>query len=369
MRNYAAAWLLVTGSALFTEVASAATANQCEGKVAKAVCMKGALDAASQVTLKSGYKDDHNPFGSPYFVTAKASADDVGLSRAASKVTYPGATDVAASDGYTISYNAANAQPNWVSYRLRSSDFVETVPRYGDAFVVDPWLDANKKALGITKLPAHDTYTNTGYDRGHMLASEHRTQSDYGNFTSFVTSNLIPQSSPVNSGPWAEFEDYCKTLATSGKRDLFVIAGPLFESSTVTYVAAMNKLGVESTTILRRPDAAWKIVVSVPAGTNVSTATSSVGWEIFALIMANRDENGCYPLSDHCALAAFASKASCTKVCDATLAIPQSTDWNVVPGLKTTLTSLETKTGLKFFSLMSSALRAEVESKVNTTIK
>ena len=71
---------------------------------------------------------------------------------------------------------------------------------------------------GIT-LVGKDDYAGTGYDRGHMCPSAHRTASEEANVATFVMTNMQPQLHTLNAGPWKSLETWERKLAsTSGSR-------------------------------------------------------------------------------------------------------------------------------------------------------
>jgi len=61
---------------------------------------------------------------------------------------------------YTVSYNPENKIPNWVAWKLDSTDLVERVAQQ-NKFFPDSGLNYN---IAITT----DEYTDCGWDRGHM---------------------------------------------------------------------------------------------------------------------------------------------------------------------------------------------------------
>jgi endonuclease G len=115
----------------------------------------------------------------------------------------------------TIDYNDNLGLPNWASWDLTASD-IGSAGRSPD-FGTDTSLP-----IGFYQVTGTD-YSGSGYDRGHMCPSADRTDNDTDNQLVFLMSNIIPQASGNNSGVWASFEGYCRTLAQSGN-ELLIIA-------------------------------------------------------------------------------------------------------------------------------------------------
>jgi endonuclease G len=117
---------------------------------------------------------------------------------------------------YVLSYNNNRRTPNWVSWQLNNG-WLGSVPRQDD-FRADTFLPA-----GFYRVKSND-YVNSGLDRGHMVPSADRTATRASNSATFLMTNMIPQAPDNNQGPWAELEDYSRTLVLQGK-ELYIIAG------------------------------------------------------------------------------------------------------------------------------------------------
>ena len=68
-----------------------------------------------------------------------------------------------------------------------------------------------------TRLPPpsarHADYSRSGYDRGHMIPSEDRQLDREQNRSTFLMSNVAPQTPSLNRGPWLQTEIRCRQLA------------------------------------------------------------------------------------------------------------------------------------------------------------
>lgn len=169
---------------------------------------------------------------------------------------------------YVTSFNHLLNVPNWVSWSL-SADWFGDVPRYDGRFIVEPLLPT-----GFYH-PDHDDYTNSGYDRGHMVRSEERTKTNEDNKATFYMSNILPQRPDLNRGVWLDFERYCETLCKDSLKQLFIVAGPVF----VGEVHATIGHGIAV------PDSCFKIVVVLNKGQTLKNVTTTT--QVIAVVMPN----------------------------------------------------------------------------------
>jgi endonuclease G len=189
--------------------------------------------------------------------------------------------------GYSPYLNAAN----WVSWRTVPEDF-GSAPRYSGSFLSDKELPA-----GLYR-PIHDDYTNSGFDRGHMVRSEERTSSPAANKATFVLSNILPQTEDLNRGPWYDLERLVEEKvhpttaanAATVPKDAYVIAGAVWPAACATHQPrragdGCRDLGKKAAPAQRIavPEATFKIVVFVDAGLPVTSSPR----EVIAVLMPN----------------------------------------------------------------------------------
>ena len=175
---------------------------------------------------------------------------------------------------YTLSYDRSEATPNWVAWRL-DSNWIGSVQRQDD-FRPDTTLPA-----GWYQVTDQD-YSNSGYTRGHMCPSGDRTNTIPNNSATFLMTNMVPQTAANNTGPWEEFETYCRFLASQGN-ELYIISGPHGNIGTIG-ATQQNRIVVPSVT--------WKVVLVMPNGSDdLSRITRST--RAFGVIMSNQsiDQN------------------------------------------------------------------------------
>ena len=168
---------------------------------------------------------------------------------------------------YVISYNDDTHQANWVGWSYSLADD-------GTQARTDFWQTEELLPSGYLKI---GTATfGTGWDRGHMTPSADRTKDLTNNQVTFRMSNIIPQASQNNQGLWANFEDYCRTLAADGD-EIVIISGPAqFNGSRLN-----NQMSV--------PGSVWKIAVEIPNATSPVPANERIttGARVIALLTPN----------------------------------------------------------------------------------
>ncbi|CAN5311227.1 hypothetical protein BH10ACI3_BH10ACI3_29170 [soil metagenome] len=165
---------------------------------------------------------------------------------------------------YTLSYNRSKETPNWTAWRLDTS-WIGGTPRQDD-FRGDTTLPA-----GWYQVQPSD-YSEPIYDRGHMCPSGDRTNSVASNSATFLMTNMVPQLPANNQGPWADLENYCRTLATSGN-EVYIISGPWGSNGTIGNGVVI-------------PAVTWKVVLVLPNGSNDLSRVNR-GTRVFGVIMSN----------------------------------------------------------------------------------
>ncbi|AXR06881.1 DNA/RNA non-specific endonuclease [Salinimonas sediminis] len=124
---------------------------------------------------------------------------------------------------YTLNNNDNTKFANWVAYHVTPTTI--DGPSRSRYWKADPLL-----APSATLEP--DDYDDAnavlGTDRGHQvpLASFSNT-ADWPELN--YLSNITPQDSDLNQGPWVRLENAVRTVVRTGQ-DVFVVSGPLYES-------------------------------------------------------------------------------------------------------------------------------------------
>jgi endonuclease G len=101
-----------------------------------------------------------------------------------------------------------------------------------------------------------------------MCPSGDRTNTVANNSATFLMTNFVPQMGANNQGPWNDFENYCRTLASQGQ-EIYIITGPYGSLGTI----AGGRITV--------PQYTWKVVLILPNGSDdlsrVTRATRAFG--------------------------------------------------------------------------------------------
>jgi endonuclease G len=145
---------------------------------------------------------------------------------------------------YILSYCGVKNSPNWVAWEL-NENWVGNAPRMKGRFIQEPHIPDSFYSV------KHENYTNSGYDRGHLVRSKERTRTTDDNMRTFEMGNIIPQTPDLNRGVWLRFEDYCMDKALKEKKNMFIVAGGIYHD-TIT----LNHQGK-----ILIPDSCFKIVL------------------------------------------------------------------------------------------------------------
>jgi endonuclease G, mitochondrial len=156
---------------------------------------------------------------------------------------------------YALSYSRSHGIPNWVAWRLISTDLApQGTSRRQNDFRADPDLPSGWQATHPKD------YTGSGFDRGHLTNSEDRSSNPRDNSATFLMTNIIPQSPDNNRGVWVELEKYCRKLVREGK-ELYIISGGSGQGG-VGDRGARRKLSAGQLV----PAKTWKVVLVTEPG-------------------------------------------------------------------------------------------------------
>ncbi len=160
---------------------------------------------------------------------------------------------------YALAYSQSHGVLRWASWVL-NRDWVGNTERQNN-FRPDGILPK-----GTYQVVPGD-YTNSGYDRGHMVPSADRTASERDNSSTFLMTNILPQTADNNRGPWKELESYCRDLIYQQDKTLYIIGGVYGQRQPI----AQDRLIPPSRT--------WKVVVifdGEPTVDQVSYSTETI---------------------------------------------------------------------------------------------
>ena len=175
---------------------------------------------------------------------------------------------------YTTDYNPNRGEPNWVSYDLDASAFGDE--DRCNCFTFDPDLPASFTHLTTQDYTGAGAAAGFGIDRGHMTRSFDRTTSSLDNAHTFLLSNVVPQASDLNQGPWAIFENFLGDLATSQNKEVYIITGPAGSQGTVKN---------EGKIVI--PTSTWKVAVIMDRDHGLADIHDYRDLEVIAVNMPN----------------------------------------------------------------------------------
>ncbi|NEZ56723.1 DNA/RNA non-specific endonuclease [Leptolyngbyaceae cyanobacterium CCMR0082] len=166
---------------------------------------------------------------------------------------------------YVLAYSQSRGVLRWASW-VSSRDWIGSTERQNN-FRPDGILPK-----GTYKVAPGD-YTNSGYDRGHMVPSADRTASKKDNSATFLMTNVFPQTAENNRGPWKELENYSRDLIYQQNKILYIVGGVYGQKEPIAKERVIP------------PSRTWKVIVifdDEPTVDNVSYNT-----EIIAVDMPN----------------------------------------------------------------------------------
>ncbi len=89
-------------------------------------------------------------------------------------------------------------------------------------------------------------YLNSGFDRGHLVASANQQETEIQNSETFLLSNMSPQQPDFNRRIWKTLEQRVRELDSNKKiLETYVICGPIFDfNKPVVTIGSEKKGGV-----------------------------------------------------------------------------------------------------------------------------
>jgi endonuclease G len=117
-----------------------------------------------------------------------------------------------------------------------------------------------------------NTYTGSGFDRGHLCPSKDRSKTEADNDAVFLMTNILPQSPNCNQKGWERLESYCRDLAGGGA-ELYIACGGHGLGGVAddgTRKLTIGRGGLFVTV----PKDMWKVVLVVPNKIRAPDATT-----------------------------------------------------------------------------------------------
>ncbi|MBA7580448.1 hypothetical protein ES708_22339 [subsurface metagenome] len=173
----------------------------------------------------------------------------------------PFSNDLIIRDIYALSSNDETKFADWVAYRLDKETLtgdVETSRKWRS----DPWLNENETLEPSDYKGAHAALK---VDRGHQAPLASFKGTSCWHETNYL-SNITPQKSDLNQGPWRILENKVRNLVKAGKV-VYVLTGPLYGREMAPLPGADEPHKV--------PSGYWKIIIVQPDKSYDSIKTTS----------------------------------------------------------------------------------------------
>src|SRR5205814_1536305 len=115
--------------------------------------------------------------------------------------------------------NRDKGTPNWVSWHLETA-WYGSLARF-DTFRADPAVPSD-----WYRVEGFD-YSTSGFDRGHMTPNADRDNENRipVNQETYLMSNMVPQAPDNNQDPWAQLENYLRSLCDAGN-EIYIVSKP-----------------------------------------------------------------------------------------------------------------------------------------------
>ena len=157
----------------------------------------------------------------------------------------PATNDTVVREIYTLSSNDLTRMADWVAFRVTRQSIGTSENRN---WKTDPSLSADE---ALTEDHYEGAPDALHVDRGHQAPLAAFSGTEHAQETN-ILSNITPQASALNQGPWQRLEGRERRLARESDNAVFVLTGPLFERLMRPMPAAPP--------VHRVPSGYWKII-------------------------------------------------------------------------------------------------------------
>lgn len=134
----------------------------------------------------------------------------------------PSSNDVVSRAIYKLSNNRTTKFADWAAYKV--TDQTIDGPSRSRSWKADPAINGS---YTLEPSDYKDAHAVIHTDRGHQVPLASFSNTAYWRDTNYL-SNITPQSSNLNQGPWVRLETAVRNLARTGE-DVYVVTGPLYE--------------------------------------------------------------------------------------------------------------------------------------------
>ena len=128
---------------------------------------------------------------------------------------------------YSLEYSLERYHPRWVAFVFDNTTAAERWKTRTNAWRWDPQVPSQYSTV--------DFFRNSGYSRGHMVASSDRYYSKDANEQTFYYTNMSPQRQEHNGGVWARLEDMVQKWGrrASFRETLYVVKGGTIDDAQI----------------------------------------------------------------------------------------------------------------------------------------
>tara|TARA_B100000519_G_scaffold105273_1_gene91268 strand:- start:366 stop:1124 length:759 start_codon:yes stop_codon:yes gene_type:complete len=123
---------------------------------------------------------------------------------------------------YTLNNNAQTKFANWVAYHVTPSTI--DGPSRSRNWKADPSINS---ANTLEPNDYSGAWATIGTDRGHQVPLASFSNTADWQMLNYL-SNITPQDSDLNQGPWVDLENAVRDVVRTGQ-DVYVVSGPLYE--------------------------------------------------------------------------------------------------------------------------------------------
>jgi endonuclease G len=176
---------------------------------------------------------------------------------------------------YVESYSSSRGTPNWVSWHL---DATST----GTTGRLDNFANFTGLPTGYYQVLSN-SYSGSGFDRGHNCPSGDRTSSTEANSSTFLMPNMIPQAPNNNQKAWATLESYLRAEVQKGY-EVYIIMGSYGKGGSGTNGFA-ETINLGKVVV---PNRVWKVAIILPTG-NGDLARVNADTRILAIDTPNEN--------------------------------------------------------------------------------
>jgi endonuclease G len=128
---------------------------------------------------------------------------------------------------YRMSFNGETKFADWVAYKITKESIGPTKPRRWRS---DPEIPDGQE---LEEEDYKGSYDANYTDRGHQVPLASFTSTPHWRLTN-ILSNITPQKTPLNRGPWNRLEAAVRNVAKK-KEAVWVVTGPLYEEDQVSF--------------------------------------------------------------------------------------------------------------------------------------